>query len=93
MRPDKKALNLFPAHGTEISIYDFVTYPTVLPVIVRYMNEWAPEIPRVRKLLLTRYEDLRREPEPGTRSSGALDGRNADDAHISAAVDFAAFET
>ena len=92
MRPDKKALNLFPAHGTEISIYDFVIYPTVLPVIVRYMNEWAPEIPRVRKLLLTRYEDLRADPGRELDRLVRWMGETPDDAHISSAVDFAAFE-
>ena len=92
MRPDKNALNRFPAHGTDISIYDFVIYPTVLPEILRYMNEWTAEIPRVRNLLLTRYEDLRADPSRELERLVRWMGETPDDAHIAAAVDFAAFE-
>jgi hypothetical protein len=91
MRPEKKALNHFPAHGTEISIYDFVMYPTVLPVIVRYMNEWASEVPRMENLLLTRYEDLRADPHRELGRVLRWMGETPEDAEIRAAVDFAAF--
>jgi len=92
MRPEKKALNRFPAEGTEISIYDFVMYPTVLPVIVTYMNEWAAELPRLQNLLVTRYEDLRADPHRELARVLRWMGETPSDAEIQAAVDFAAFE-
>lgn len=92
MRPEKKALNRFPAHGTEISMYDFVMYPTVLPAIVRFMNEWAQEVPRVENLLITRYEDLRADPKRELELMVRWMGEPSVGADIQAAVDFAAFE-
>ena len=62
MRPHKKALNRFPPHGVEISIYDFVMYPSVLPAIVEFLNEWSRDMPRVKTQLTVRYEDLRATP-------------------------------
>jgi hypothetical protein len=92
MRPAKKALNRFPADGAEISIYDFVMYPTVLPVIVTYLNEWAAEAPRVRDLLVTRYEDLRANPQHELERVLRWMGEAPSAAELQAAVDFAAFE-
>ena len=92
MRPEKKLLNRFPAHGTEISIYDFVMFPTVLPVILRYLNEWAHEAPRVENLLLSRYEDLRADPHRELARVLRWMGQEPADADIAAAVDFASFE-
>jgi hypothetical protein len=92
MRPEKKLLNRFPPHGTEISIYDFVMFPTVLPVILRYLNEWAREAPRVENLLLTRYEDLRADPHHELGRVLGWMGEPADGAEIAAAVDFASFD-
>jgi len=92
MRPEKAALNRFPAHGTEISIFDFITYPTVLPVIVTYMNEWAAEMPQVRGLLMTRYEDLRADPNREMERVLRWMGETPDAGDIAAAVDFADFE-
>jgi hypothetical protein len=92
MRPEKKLLNRFPPDGTEISIYDFVMYPTVLPVILQYLNEWAREAPRVNNLLLTRYEDLRADPRREVGRVLRWMGEMPEGAEIEAAVDFAAFE-
>lgn len=92
MRPEKKLLNRFPPHGMEISIYDFVMYPTVLPVILRYLNEWAREAPRVETLLMTRYEDLRAAPHAELARVLRWMGEDAQAAEIDAAVDFASFE-
>jgi hypothetical protein len=92
MRPEKRLLNRFPPQGTDISIYDFAMHPTVLPFIVRYMNEWAREIPRVENLLLTRYEDLRADPDKELRRVLRWMGEAPDDTQIEDAVGFAAFE-
>ena len=92
MRPEKKVLNRFPAHGLDIAIHDFVMYPTVLPVILRYMNEWAVELPRVKNLLLTRYEDLRTDPHGELGRILRWMGEAPSDTDLEAAVEFAAFE-
>ncbi|MFN3920581.1 MAG: sulfotransferase domain-containing protein [Methylohalobius sp.] len=60
MRPGKKELNQYPPHGSETSLYDFVMHPSCgLPRIIEFLNLWATEMPRLDKLLLIRYEDLR----------------------------------
>lgn len=92
MRPEKKLLNRFPEEGTVISIFDFVMYPTVLPVIIRYMNEWAAEAPRVGNLLVTRYEDVRAKPQAELERLVRWMGETPSDADICAAVEFASFE-
>jgi hypothetical protein len=92
MRPEKKLLNRFPPHGAKISIYDFVMYPTVLPAILRYLNEWAREAPRMSNLLLTRYEDLRTDPHNELGRVLRWMGEPADNADVDAVVDFASFE-
>ena len=60
MRRAKKGLNDYPPHGAEVSAFEFVTHPGGgLPKIIDFMNLWARESPRVRDLLVVRYEDLR----------------------------------
>lgn len=59
-----KRMDNYPEDGANLSLFDFVLQPRGgLPRIVGWMNEWAREIPRVARLHLVRYEDLRREPE------------------------------
>lgn len=59
MRPSKKALNDYPDHGSDISIYDFVCHPGVLPKIIDYMNLWGDESDKINDLHIVRYEDMR----------------------------------
>lgn len=59
MRPGKKALNDYPEHGSDISIYDFVMHPGVLPKIIDYCNLWASESSKIKSLHIVRYEDMR----------------------------------
>jgi hypothetical protein len=64
MRPEKKAMNNYPEHEAEISVYDFVKHEGQgLLHIIDFMNAWARELPRVENLLVVRYEDLRATPE------------------------------
>ena len=49
MRPHKKALNNYPAHGTEVDVFDFVMDEDAgLPKVIDFMNAWAQELPRLR---------------------------------------------
>ncbi len=60
MRPKKKNLNKYPAHGEDVPVYDFVMNPDAgLPKIIDFMNLWAQEMPHMDKVLVVRYEDMR----------------------------------
>jgi len=64
MRPEKKAMNNYPPHDAEISVYDFVKHEGQgLNHIIEFMNNWARELPHIKELLVVRYEDLRANPE------------------------------
>ena len=64
MRPEKKAMNKYPEHESDISVYDFVKDKNQgLSHIIEFMNNWARELPHIKELLVVRYEDLRTYPE------------------------------
>ena len=64
MRKRKKVINRYPPHDADISLLDFVHNPTQgLPNVIRYMNDWASETGHLQSFQLTRYEDLRSQPE------------------------------
>jgi len=92
MQPRKKRLNRYPDHGAEISIFDFVMHDSVLPAIVRFTNEWARELPKLRSKIVVRYEDLRAETEGELGRLLHFMGQDPSDAELAAAVEFASFE-
>jgi hypothetical protein len=93
MRPGKMAMNHYPPAGAELSVYDFVTNPDVgLPRIIDFMNVWAAELPRIRNLLLVRYEDLRSDTEHQLARIVEFLGLEPDAQHIKDAVEFATVE-
>ena len=64
MRPEKKAMNRYPEHDADISVYDFAKHEGQgLNHIIDFMNNWARELPGIKELLVVRYEDLRENPE------------------------------
>jgi Sulfotransferase domain len=63
MRRRKKELNRYPTVPV-LSLYDFLMrHDSGLPRIIRFLNTWAQELPRMRSVLVLRYEDLRSAPE------------------------------
>jgi Sulfotransferase domain len=93
MRPLKKMLNDYPAHGAEVSIFDFVTNPQVgLPEIIAFLEMWERELPRVAGSLVVRYEDMRADPESALRRVLAFLGTRGTDAQIRDAVAYAAYD-
>ena len=93
MRPHKKAINDYPAHGQEVSIFDFVArHEAGLPKVIEFMNAWAREVPRLEDLLIVRYEDMRADPaaELGRIAEFARTPASGDE--IAEAVRFASFE-
>jgi len=64
MRPEKKAMNNYPDHDADISVYEFARHEGQgLNHVIDFMNGWARELPKIRDLLVVRYEDLRATPE------------------------------
>src|SRR5262249_48768077 len=92
MPAHKRQLNLYPPHGAEISVFEFVMHDSVLRDVVRFLNEWAQEFPRLDNRLMVRYEDLRKD------AKGELDrmlrwmGQAPTEAEVAGAVEFASFE-
>ena len=93
MRPLKKMLNDYPAHGAEVSIFDFVKNPQVgLPEIIAFLEMWERELPRTAASLVVRYEDMRADPESALRRVLAFLGTPGTDAQIKDAVAYAAYD-
>jgi hypothetical protein len=89
----KKGLNQYPAHGENVSLYDFVMNPRVgLPGIVAFMNGWADELPNLREHLLLRYEDMHADPVANLRRIVAFLGLQPEDGQIDEAVRFASVD-
>ena len=64
MKPWKKRINKYPAHGSDISEYQFAMDQNQgLPKIVDFLNLWAKEADNIDQLLVVRYEDMRRDTE------------------------------
>ena len=59
MKPRKRMLNSYPATKDGLSLADFVLSETAgIPKIIRFMNQWASELDRMRDVLVVRYETL-----------------------------------
>jgi len=90
MRPYKKALNRYPEHESDISIYDFVTDENQgLPRIIRFLNDWAGELDNFKDILVVRYEDLRSDPEIHVNRLMTFLGEDVSADAVNGAVDFA----
>ncbi len=93
MRPYKKALNAYPEHGQEVSIYDFVMKEEQgMRRIISALNRWTEELAKIEQLLIVRYEDLRSHPERELVRLMAFLGASVDPAIIAEAVEFASVE-
>lgn len=92
MKPVKMYLNDFPAHGEDVSVFDFAMRPCGLVRILDLMNLWAREMDRVKDLLLIRYEEMRSDPEAVFRRVVRFVGGPERDESIRAAVEFASLE-
>lgn len=93
MRPEKKALNEYPPHGTEMSLYDFVLHKGAgLPKVMDFMNLWAREMDQVGKFCLVRYEDMRADPHQALSRVAQFLEIPASPGQIQEAVDYASYE-
>lgn len=93
MRPEKKAMNKYPAHEADISVYDFVKGEDQgLAHIIEFLNNWARELPKVKNLLVVRYEDLRLHPEREMARIVEFLGLEPDADHLKDMAEFASVE-
>jgi alcohol sulfotransferase len=93
MKPYKKALNNYPEHNSDISIYDFVMHPGQgLPRILQVQNEWLAELTRIKNLHVVRYEDLRTSPERELTRLMEFLGEDVDPGVVEETVAFASVE-
>jgi alcohol sulfotransferase len=93
MKTSKKAINQYPEHGSDISIFDFVMNPDAgLMKVIAFLNLWAKEAPRIHDFFLLRYEDLKARPEEMLQELAAFIGIPVNEAQISDAVEFASYD-
>jgi alcohol sulfotransferase len=94
MKPDKKKINRYPPAGADIGVADYLLsdYGGSLADVIGFLNTWAAELPRIQRLHLLRYEDLRRDPESQLRALLEFMGVPADEQVISDAVGHASYE-
>ncbi len=93
MRPNKMAMNRYPPAGSDISLYDFVMNPDCgVPRIIDFLNLWARELPKIKNLLMVRYEDMRAEPEKQLARIVEFLGMQPDDNHLRETVEFASVD-
>jgi hypothetical protein len=93
MRPYKKALNAYPEHGSDISLFDFVMNSEQgLMRVVDYLNGWTRELEHFPHIHVVRYEDLRSAPEQTLGGMMAFLGEQPDPAAVAEAVEFASVE-
>ena len=93
MRRGKKSLNAYPAHGAEVPIFDFVhDHPAGLAKVIEFLNEWSTELPRLRDLLVVRYEDMRASPEATLRRVLTFMGADPSEDELRQSVEFGSVE-
>jgi len=93
MRPKKKFINNYPAHGANIGVWDFVLDKQAgVPRIVEYFNGWAQAIPELRDVLVIRYEDMRSDPAAALAKILDFTGTAVTAEQVREAVEFAALD-
>jgi len=93
MKTNKKAINQYPEHGAEVSIFDFVMDPNAgLLKVIGFLNLWAREAAKMDDFMLLRYEDLKAQPVATLEKLVAFMGAPASNTHIRDAVEFSSYE-
>jgi hypothetical protein len=93
MSPRKKALNDYPTHGADISMYDFVMNQNCgLPKVIEFFNCWVSEKNKMNDFLMVKYEDMRSRPEQTMREILEFTGSAGSNEQIRETVEFAAYQ-
>jgi hypothetical protein len=92
MEPRKKVINDYPLQD-DTSVHDFIAGAQAgLPKIIGFMNDWAEAAPKMQKLLVVRYEDLRADTKKELRRILEFAGEQPTDAQLEDAVSFASID-
>lgn len=92
MVPRKKVINRYPLNA-ETSVHDFIAGADAgIPKVIDFMNDWAAAAPRIERLLVVKYEDLRSDTTGQLRRVIAFLGDHPSDAELEDAVRFASLD-
>ncbi|MCA3559496.1 MAG: sulfotransferase domain-containing protein [Aestuariivirga sp.] len=92
MAARKKVINGYPLSG-DASVHDFIAGAQAgLPKIIGFMNDWAAAAPKMKRLLVVRYEDLRADTKGQLRRILDFLGQHPADADLDDAVSFASID-
>jgi hypothetical protein len=93
MRVDKKGLLGYPEHGEDVTLFDFMMRPEWGAArVIEFMNFWARDFEALDPFTMTRYEDLRRDPENELGRVMGFIGTPASAEEIREAVDYGSVE-
>jgi hypothetical protein len=93
MRPWKKTLNDYPAHGADVPLFDFVMDERCgLPAIVAWLAVFERELPLIREHTVVAYEAMRADAAAALREVLGFLGQEPSDAEIADAVAFGSLE-
>jgi hypothetical protein len=92
MEPRKKVINDYPLPD-DTTVQDFIAGDKAgVPKIIEFMNAWAAAAPKIQKLLVVRYEDLRADTATQLRRIVEFLGEQPTDADLADAVGFASID-
>ena len=92
MTPRKKVINDYP-RADDVSVHDFIASPQAgIPKIIDFMNDWAKAAPRMQKLLVVKYEELRADTKGQLGRILKFLGQHPTDAELEDAVSFASID-
>lgn len=93
INPFKKKARRVPDNPNDVPLYDYVMDTELgLPKTIRFLNEWAPELPKMQAYLLVRYEELRANPSDTFKRILSFMELSFSDEEVEDAVAYASFE-
>lgn len=93
INPFKKKARRVPDNPDDVPLYDFVMDPELgLQKTIRFLNEWAPELPKMQAYLLVHYEELRADPSDAFKRILAFMELSFSDEEVADAVAYASFD-
>jgi len=91
--PRKKWLNEYPAHGTDVELFEFVMNQNAgLPYVVEFLNGWSKERSIRADLEMVRYEDMHTDPLGQLERAIRWLGFEPTPAEIQDSLEFGSFE-
>jgi len=93
MHPHKKWLNAYPPHGAELSVAQFVLdHEAGLTRAIEFLCRWADAVPKLERIEVVRYEDMRARPAEALGRVLHFLGAEPQPEELADAVDYASFD-